>query len=123
MRSFKLLFTKVYKHICDKVGALPLNKWSFVALRFGGDNKVSLTCLSGNSKNIGMASLTKASDTFQAEGKIGFKRSVLPRVASNANGDGNFFIGSIDEIGLVRGWLTDAELLEAYKKMLNPVSR
>ncbi len=110
---------KVYKHVCDMPGALPLNRWSFVALRFGGDNIVSLTCLSGNTKNIGRASLTKASESFQVEGKIGFKRSVLPRVASNANGDGSFFHGSVDEIGLVRGWVTDAELLEAYKKMIN----
>ncbi len=110
---------QVYKHVYEDFGALPLNHWSFIALRIGTDNKVTLTCLKGDIVNSGVVSIKHASETFKISGKLSFPRSLLPRVASNVKGNGNFFEGSIDEIGLVRGWVSDAELWEAYEKMLD----
>jgi len=111
---------QVLKHVYEDLGILALNQWFFVALRYGDDNKVTLTCLNGDAVNSGALAVTQASETFHASGKLSFAKSLLPKIGSNAIGNGNFFEGSIDEIGLVRGWVSDAELFEAYKKILNP---
>lgn len=111
---------QVYKYGCESIGALELNQWYFVALRFNENNEVTLTCLDRNASANGVAQVKEASETFKISDKLQFPKTMLPRIGSNAKGDGNFFEGSIDEIGLANNYVTDEALFKAYLKMLNP---
>lgn len=111
---------QVYKHIGRSIGALELDQWYFVALRFNENNEVTLTCLDRNASANGVAQLKKASETFKISYKLQFPGTMLPRIGSNAKGDGNFFEGSIDEIGLTNNYVPDEALFKAYLKMQNP---
>ena len=99
---------------------MELNQWYFVALRFNENNEVTLTCLDRNASANGVAQLKKASETFKISDKLQFPSTMLPRIGSNAKGDGNFFEGSIDEIGLTNNYVPDEALFKAYLKMQNP---
>ena len=87
---------------------------------FNDKNEVRLTCIDDKALALGTAGMKNANETIQLSDKIEWATTMIPRIGSNAKGDGNFFKGSIDEIGLVRNNVTDEALLQAFNTILIP---
>jgi arylsulfatase A-like enzyme len=116
--SLKSADGKALTHTCEKTGALPLGQWHFIALRFSNENEISITVLNELDAGKGPPVIEKRSEVLPASGHLIYTGTMLPRVGSNADASGSFLQGSIDEIGLVRGWMSDKALFDAYVRMM-----
>lgn len=105
-------------HTCEQTGALPLDQWHFIALRYSDGNEIAITVLNEADLPQGTAAIAAHSEVLQASGRLIFTGPMLPRVGSNADASGSFLQGSIDEIGLARGWASDRALFEAALQVL-----
>ena len=103
--------------VCEKPGALPLNQWVFVAVRYGDEYDVSITAVSLEDLKKGPAAIAENSEAVQASGKLIFTAPMLPRMGSNADASGGFLKGTIDEVGQVRGYISDRALLDACESI------
>ena len=103
-------------HVFESLGALPLNQWQFIALRFDDKHKATVTVLSQGDTSRDRSVVAANSESFQLSAKRAYTGAMLPRVGSNATGKGNFLEGSIDEIGFARTGGADAAVFEVFRK-------
>ncbi len=107
---------QAHTHVFKDLGALPLNQWQFIALRFDDKHQTTLTVLSQSDLSQGASVVAASSESFQLSAKRAYTASMLPRGGANATGRGNFFEGSIDEIGFVRNGGADAAVFKVFRK-------
>jgi|GEM_PF-902071 len=103
-------------HLFEELGALPLNQWQFIALRFDDKQQATLTVLSQSDTSRDRSVVAANSESFQLSAKRAYTGAMLPRIGANATGHGDFLEGSIDEIGFARNGSADATVFQVFRK-------